>query len=184
MEIKARVTLFAEGCHGSLTKTLFSKFNLREKCQHQTYGIGLKEVWQIPKEKHQRGLVAHSIGWPLDYKTYGGSFLYHWGEDLVCQYYATVNICVKSIQIIKVSVGLVVGLDYENPYLSPYKEFQRLKEHSFFKSILSDGKCISYGARALNEGGLQARVVLMKVYITEFIFKFSRCQSCTFRVVL
>ena len=83
MEIRAKVTMFAEGCHGSLTKGLFEKFDLRKDCQHQTYGIGLKEVWQIAPEKHQKGLVLHSIGWPLDYKTYGGSFIYHWGENLV-----------------------------------------------------------------------------------------------------
>ncbi|ORZ32074.1 electron-transferring-flavo protein dehydrogenase [Catenaria anguillulae PL171] len=143
MQIRARVTLLAEGCHGSLSKQLIRHFNLREPDQFQTYGIGLKEVWEVPKEKHQPGLVMHSIGWPMDYKTYGGSFLYHWtdaaegGRHLV-------------------SVGLVVGLDYWNVNLRPYMEFQRYKHHPAIAKHLEGGKCISYGARALNEGGLQS----------------------------
>lgn len=136
MEIKAKITLFAEGCHGSLSKEVIDKYNLRENSSHQTYGIGLKEIWEIPKEKHQPGLVLHTLGWPLDYKTYGGSFLYHAEEN-------------------KVYVGFVVALDYENPYLSPYKEFQRYKQHPAIRKHLEGGKCISYGARALNEGGYQ-----------------------------
>src|SRR6185295_12172359 len=105
MEFKAKVTLFAEGCHGSLTKTLINKFNLREGCDPQTYGIGIKEVWEIDPAKHEPGLVLHTVGWPLDYKTYGGSFLYHMEQN-------------------RVAIGLVVALDYKNPYLHPYKEFQ------------------------------------------------------------
>ncbi|PJF17350.1 putative electron transfer flavoprotein ubiquinone oxidoreductase [Paramicrosporidium saccamoebae] len=136
MEIKANVTLFAEGCHGSLTKGLIKRFALREDT-HQTYGIGLKEVWEVSKEKHQPGLVMHTVGWPLDRQTYGGSFMYHYGDNLV-------------------SLGLVVGLDYQNPYLNPYKEFQRLKTHPTMKRYLEGGRCIAYGARALNEGGIQS----------------------------
>ncbi|EPZ35727.1 Electron transfer flavoprotein-ubiquinone oxidoreductase, mitochondrial [Rozella allomycis CSF55] len=142
MEIHSRLTLFAEGCHGSLSKGIIERFKLRENAQHQTYAIGLKEVWQVDGSKFQKGLVAHSVGWPLDYSTYGGSFMYHFGEGLV-------------------SVGLVVALDYENTYLSPYKEFQRMKHHPFFRNVLNGGKCISYGARALNEGGIQS---LPKLY--------------------
>ncbi|KAI9168461.1 hypothetical protein H9P43_007833 [Blastocladiella emersonii ATCC 22665] len=143
MEIRAAVTLLAEGCHGSLSKKLINQFNLRADGQFQTYGIGIKEVWEIPKEQHQPGLAVHSIGWPLDYKTYGGSFLYHWtdapenGRHLV-------------------SVGLVTGLDYWNVNLRPYMEFQRYKHHPAIRKHLEGGKCISYGARALNEGGLQS----------------------------
>lgn len=137
MSIKAKVTLFAEGCHGSLTKTLIPKFQLRSEDEHQTYGLGLKEVWEIPKEKHQAGLVMHTVGWPLDAQTYGGSFMYHYGENLV-------------------SLGLVIGLDYQNPYLNLYAEFQRLKTHPAFRRILEGGKCLAYGARALNEGGVQS----------------------------
>ncbi|KAJ3128210.1 hypothetical protein HK098_004956 [Nowakowskiella sp. JEL0407] len=137
MEIHAKVTLFAEGCHGSLTKKVIKKFDLRKDSQHQTYAIGLKEVWEVPPEKHQPGLVLHTLGWPLDYKTYGGSFLYHFDNNLV-------------------SLGLVIALDYENPNLSPYKEFQRYKHHPLIKKHLEGGKVISYGARALNEGGIQS----------------------------
>ncbi|ORX94314.1 hypothetical protein K493DRAFT_329963 [Basidiobolus meristosporus CBS 931.73] len=137
MEIHGKVTLFAEGCHGSLTKTLFSKFNLRENSEPQTYAIGLKEVWEIDPAKHEPGLVLHTIGWPVDYKTYGGSFVYHMENNLV-------------------SIGYVVALDYENPYLSPYKEFQRFKQHPAIRKYLEGGQCISYGARALNEGGYQS----------------------------
>jgi len=105
MEFKAKVTLFAEGCHGSLTKTLINKFNLREGRDPQTYGIGIKEVWEIDPAKHEPGLVLHTVGWPLDYKTYGGSFLYHMEQN-------------------RVAIGFVIALDYQNPYLHPYKEFQ------------------------------------------------------------
>lgn len=137
MAIKAKVTLFAEGCHGSLTKTLIKKFNLRSHSEHQTYGLGLKEVWEVPQQQHQAGLVMHTVGWPLDPRTYGGSFMYHYGENLV-------------------SLGLVVGLDYQNPYLNPYAEFQRLKTHPSFRRVLEGGRCLAYGARALNEGGVQS----------------------------
>jgi electron-transferring-flavoprotein dehydrogenase len=137
MELRASYTLFAEGCRGSLTKKLFETYALREGVQEQTYAIGLKELWQIPKEKHTPGLIWHSTGWPLKSDTYGGSWLYMLGEDLV-------------------SVGFVVGLDYPNPWLSPFDEFQRFKTHPEVRKFLEGGKRISYGARALNEGGFQS----------------------------
>jgi len=137
MELRASYTLFAEGCRGSLTKKLFETSGLRDGVQEQTYAIGLKELWQIPKEKHTPGLVWHSTGWPLKSDTYGGSWLYMLGEDLV-------------------SVGFVVGLDYPNPWLSPFDEFQRFKTHPEVRKFLEGGKRISYGARALNEGGFQS----------------------------
>ena len=137
MELRASYTLFAEGCRGSLTKKLFETYSLRDGVQEQTYAIGLKELWQIPKEKHTPGLVWHSTGWPLKSDTYGGSWLYMLGEDLV-------------------SVGFVVGLDYPNPWLSPFDEFQRFKTHPEVRKFLEGGKRISYGARALNEGGFQS----------------------------
>ncbi|KAJ3417178.1 hypothetical protein HDV05_006384 [Chytridiales sp. JEL 0842] len=137
MEIRAKVTLFAEGCHGSLTKKVIRKYDLRKDCQPQTYGLGLKEVWEIDPEKHDQGLVCHSVGWPMDMHTYGGAFMYHLENNLV-------------------AIGYVVALDYQNPTLSPYKEFQRYKHHPFIKHYLEGGKIISYGARALNEGGLQS----------------------------
>lgn len=138
MELHAKVTIFAEGCHGHLTKGLFSRFKLRENCEPQSYGIGLKEIWEVPAEVHSPGRVEHSVGWPLDRHTYGGSFLYHLNESTL------------------VAVGLVVGLDYTNPYLSPFKEFQRFKHHPSIKKTLQGGKRIAYGARALNEGGFQS----------------------------
>ncbi|KAF0504902.1 Electron-transferring-flavoprotein dehydrogenase [Gigaspora margarita] len=137
MNFKAKVTLLAEGCHGSLTKTLMRKFNLREGRQPQTYGIGIKEVWEIVPEKHKPGFVFHSMGYPLDSKTYGGGFMYHMENNIV-------------------QIGFVVALDYQNPYLNPYKEFQKYKLHPYIKKFLEGGKCISYGARALNEGGYQS----------------------------
>jgi electron-transferring-flavoprotein dehydrogenase len=137
MELRASYTLFAEGCRGSLTKTLFDRFDLRADCQPQTYGIGIKELWEIPKEKHRPGLIWHSTGWPLSSDTYGGSWLYMFGENLV-------------------SVGFVVGLDYANPWLSPFEEFQRFKQHPAVRPMLEGGKRIAYGARALNEGGFQS----------------------------
>ena len=137
MELRATYTLFAEGCRGSLTKKLFETYGLREGVQPQTYAIGLKELWQIPKAKHTPGLVWHSTGWPLKSDTYGGSWLYMLGEDLV-------------------SIGFVVGLDYPNPWLSPFDEFQRFKTHPEVRGFLEGGKRISYGARALNEGGFQS----------------------------
>ncbi|TVY54990.1 putative electron transfer flavoprotein-ubiquinone oxidoreductase, mitochondrial [Lachnellula cervina] len=137
MEFHAKATLFAEGCHGSLTKQVIKNFNLRSESQHQTYGLGLKEVWEVQPEKFQKGQVVHSMGYPLSADTYGGGWMYHFGDNLV-------------------SVGLVVGLDYPNPWLSPYGEFQKMKHHPLYKSVLEGGKCISYGARALNEGGFQS----------------------------
>lgn len=137
MEFHARITLFGEGCHGSLTKQVLKKFDLRRDSQVQTYGLGLKEVWEIQPEKFNKGQVVHSMGYPLPADTYGGGFMYHFGENLV-------------------SIGLVVGLDYPNPWLSPYDEFQKMKHHPLYKSVLEGGKCISYGARALNEGGFQS----------------------------
>ena len=137
MEFHARVTMFAEGCHGSLTKQVIKKFDLRRECQPQTYGLGLKEVWEVQPEKFRKGQIVHSLGYPLPADTYGGGFMYHFGENMV-------------------SIGIVVGLDYPNPWLSPYGEFQKMKHHPLYKSVLEGGKCISYGARALNEGGFQS----------------------------
>lgn len=137
MEFHARVTLLAEGCHGSLTKQIIKKFDLRRDSQHQTYGLGIKEVWEVRPEKFQSGTVVHSMGYPLPKDTYGGGWMYHFGDNMV-------------------SVGLVVGLDYPNPWLSPYGEFQKMKQHPLYKSVLEGGKCISYGARTLNEGGYQS----------------------------
>lgn len=137
MEFHARVTLFAEGCHGNLSKQVINKFDLRKDSQHQTYGLGLKEVWEVDPARFQKGLVVHSMGYPLPRDVYGGSFMYHFGDNLV-------------------AVGLVVSLDYQNPWLSPYQEFQKLKHHPLFSTVLDGAKCISYGARALIEGGLQS----------------------------
>ncbi|KAK1143026.1 hypothetical protein N8T08_007090 [Aspergillus melleus] len=137
MAFHARVTLLAEGCHGSLTKQVTKKYDLRRDSQPQTYGIGLKEVWEVQPEKFNSGEIVHSLGYPLPSDTYGGAFMYHFGDNMV-------------------TLGLVVGLDYPNPWLSPYGEFQKLKHHPLFKDVLEGGKCISYGARALNEGGFQS----------------------------
>ncbi|KAL8021189.1 putative electron transfer flavoprotein-ubiquinone oxidoreductase [Plasmopara halstedii] len=141
MELRARVTLFGEGCRGSCSEEVMEKFNLREGVQPQTYGIGVKEVWRIPKENHQAGLVQHTLGWPLQRsvmdKTFGGSFMYHMEDDLV-------------------QIGLVVGLDYENPYINPYEELQQFKTHPAIRKFLEGGECIQYGARCLNEGGYHA----------------------------
>ncbi|KAK2750968.1 hypothetical protein FQN57_000043 [Myotisia sp. PD_48] len=137
MEFHARVTLLGEGCHGSLTKQVMKKFDLRRDCQPQTYGLGIKEVWEIQPEKFRKGEIIHTMGYPLPMNTYGGSFMYHFGENMV-------------------SLGLTVGLDYPNPWLSPYGEFQKLKQHPLFRSVLEGGKCIAYAGRALIEGGLQS----------------------------
>ena len=137
IEIHSKYALFAEGCRGHLGKKLMDNFNLRDDVQHQTYGIGLKELWEVKPENSNTGSVFHSIGWPLDNQTYGGSFLYHLDKNLV-------------------SFGFVIGLDYKNPYLSPYEEFQRFKLHPKIKHIFEGGRRISYGARALNEGGIQS----------------------------
>src|SRR5437588_6008966 len=137
MELRGKYTLFAEGCRGSLSQELMSRFNLRDGIDPQKYGIGLKELWQIAPEKHRPGLVLHSQGWPLDTATGGGSFLYHFEEQLV-------------------AVGFVVHLNYENPHLSPYDEFQRFKTHAAIRGTFEGAKRLSYGARAINEGGLQS----------------------------
>jgi electron-transferring-flavoprotein dehydrogenase len=137
MELRATYTVFAEGCRGSLSKRLFETFNLRDGVAPQTYALGMKELWEIPKDKHKPGLVWHSTGWPLASDTYGGSWLYMLGDNLV-------------------SIGFVIGLDYPNPWLSPFDEFQRFKLHPAVRGFLEGGKRISYGARALNEGGIQA----------------------------
>jgi electron-transferring-flavoprotein dehydrogenase len=137
VELIARETLFAEGARGSLTKTLFERFRLREGCDPQTFGIGLKELWEIAPERHQPGLVVHTIGWPLDWRTYGGSFLYH-------------------LENHQVAVGFVIGLDYRNPFLNPFEEFQRFKTHPAIRPYFEGGRRIAYGARALNEGGFQS----------------------------
>ena len=137
MELHAKQTIFAEGCRGHLTKTLFERFNLREGKDPQTFAIGIKELWDINPEKAMPGLAWHSVGWPLESDVYGGSFLYH----------LTGN---------QVAVGYVVGLDYSNPHLSPFEEFQRFKNHPAVRDTFIDGRRVSYGARALNEGGFQS----------------------------
>lgn len=135
IEIHAKQVILAEGCRGSLTKTLDQKIPLYS--QPQTYGIGIKELWQVAPEQHKPGTVIHTTGWPLDQQTYGGSFLYHLENN-------------------QVAVGLVVGLDYSNPYLNPFEEFQRFKMHPAFKGLFEGGQRIGYGARALTEGGYQS----------------------------
>ena len=137
MELHAKYTLFAEGARGHLGKQLMKKFDLEQGKDPQTYGIGIKELWEIDPKMHQPGLVIHTAGWPLDTKTYGGSFLYHLENN-------------------QVAVGYVVGLAYENPYLSPYEEFQRYKTHPEIRKFFEGGKRISYGARAITAGGLQS----------------------------
>ena len=137
VELHAQQTVFAEGCRGSLTKTLFERFKLREGVDPQTYGIGIKELWEIDPAKHRPGLVEHTVGWPLDFSTYGGSFLYHLENN-------------------QVAVGFVVGLDYANPWLSPFDEFQRFKNHPDIRPTFEGGRRIAYGARALSEGGIQS----------------------------
>ena len=137
MELRAKYTLFAEGARGSLTKVLEERFALRQGREPQKFGIGLKELWQVAPEKHRAGLVQHTFGWPLGNRTGGGSFLYHFDDRLV-------------------SVGFVVHLNYENPYLSPYEEFQRFKTHPLVRQTFEGGTRLSYGARALTEGGWQS----------------------------
>ena len=137
VELVARETLFAEGCRGSLTKTLVERFRLRAGVDPQTYAIGIKELWEVAPEQRQPGLVIHTIGWPLDTGTYGGSFLYH-------------------LEGGQVAVGFVIGLDYRNPYLNPFEEFQRFKTHPAIRPFFEGGRRIAYGARALNEGGFQS----------------------------
>ena len=137
MELRGKYTFFAEGCRGSLTKALFGRYDLRADCDPQTYGIGLKELWELDPAKHEPGLVLHTAGWPMDRRTWGGSFIYHLEDN-------------------QAAVGYVVGLDYENPHLSPFEEFQRFKTHPAIGPMLEGGKRVAYGARALNEGGLQS----------------------------
>ena len=135
VELRAKYTVFAEGCRGSLSAAAMERFNLRAECCPQTYAIGIKELWDAPEAKP--GHVLHTIGWPLSADVYGGSFLYHLEEG-------------------KIALGFVIGLDYKNPYISPYEEFQRFKHHPAISSLLRGGRRISYGARALNEGGWQS----------------------------
>jgi electron-transferring-flavoprotein dehydrogenase len=137
INILAKYTLIGEGVRGSLAKQIIAKYSLDEGKQPQKYGIGLKEVWQIAPEKHHPGLVQHAFGWPLDWHTGGGAFLYHWGDNLV-------------------SVGYVVHLNYKNPWLSPFDEFQRFKQHPDVRPTFEGGKRLAYGARAITEGGLQS----------------------------
>lgn len=137
IELHAKQTVFAEGCHGSLTKELIEKFKLRQDADPQTYGLGVKEIWEISPDKHKSGHVTHTLGWPMDSNTYGGSWIYHYGDNLV-------------------SIGFVTGLDYTNPYLSPFEEMQRFKTHPKIAELLHGGRRVSYGARALVEGGYQS----------------------------
>jgi electron-transferring-flavoprotein dehydrogenase len=137
MELHGKYSFFAEGCRGHLGKQLEEKYRLREGADPQVYGIGLKELWEVQAERHEPGLVMHTAGWPLDSGTYGGSFMYHMENR-------------------QVAVGFVVGLGYENPYLSPYEEFQRFKTHPAIRRFFERGKRICYGARAITAGGLQS----------------------------
>jgi electron-transferring-flavoprotein dehydrogenase len=142
MELRAKYTLFAEGCRGHLGKRLESAYDLRAGASPQTYGLGIKELWQIPASQHRPGLVVHTAGWPMNASTYGGGFLYHLEDNLL-------------------AVGYVVGLDYANPYLSPFQEFQRYKTHSYIRPFLEGGTRLSYGARAIAAGGLQSQPKLI-----------------------
>ncbi|EJD02021.1 uncharacterized protein FOMMEDRAFT_20786 [Fomitiporia mediterranea MF3/22] len=137
MAFKAKVTLLAEGAHGSLSKQVIKHFDLRKDADPQTYGMGVKEVWRVDPSKHRPGEVVHTMGWPLDWRTYGGGWIYHMDGGLV-------------------SLGLVIGLDYANPYLSPFRELQRMKHHPLFADLLTGGERIAYGGRVLNEGGIQS----------------------------
>ena len=137
IEIRAKQTILAEGCRGSVSKQLIEYFKLNADSQAQTYGLGIKEIWRVDPKKHRLGNVTHTLGYPLDAQTYGGGFVYHLAGGLV-------------------SVGLVTALDYQNPYLSPYEEFQRFKLHPNIKRLLKDGERLEYGARTVVEGGLQA----------------------------
>jgi electron-transferring-flavoprotein dehydrogenase len=137
MELRAKYTLFAEGARGSLSKVLIERFGLSRDRQPQKFGIGLKELWQVAPEQHRSGLVQHTMGWPLDNRTGGGSFMYHYADNLV-------------------TVGFVVHLNYRNPYLSPFEEFQRFKTHPLVRDIFAGGKRLCYGARAISEGGWQS----------------------------
>jgi electron-transferring-flavoprotein dehydrogenase len=137
MALRGKYTLVAEGARGSLAKQLIARYSLAEGRVPQTFGLGLKELWELPKEKHRPGLVMHTMGWPLDNHTGGGSFVYHYGDNLA-------------------AIGFVVHLDYHNPYLWPFGEFQRFKTHPMIRPMLEGGRRIAYGARAITEGGVQA----------------------------
>ena len=137
MHIMAKQTLFAEGCRGQLSQRLMKNFALRTDVSPQTYGLGLKEIWQIPTRQHHLGQVFHTVGWPLDTKTYGGSFIYHLTDQ-------------------RVAIGFVVGLDYQNPWRDPFMDFQKFKTHPLIRNLLQNGTRLAYGARALNEGGWQS----------------------------
>lgn len=137
MDLLASVTLFAEGCRGSLSQTIMERYGLNRESDPQTYGLGVKELWEVDPARHSPGRVVHTIGWPLDSRTYGGSFLYHLEDN-------------------QVAVGFIVGLDYENPYLSPFEEMQRFKTHPAIRPTFEGGRRVAYGARALNEGGFQS----------------------------
>lgn len=142
MNLHAKQTLFAEGCRGQLSQELMNRFQLCKDVQPQTYGLGIKEVWEIPADKHRLGEVIHTVGWPLDQATYGGSFIYHLSAN-------------------RVALGLVVGLDYKNTWLNPFLEMQRFKTHPLVSDILNGGERVAYGARALNEGGWQSQPKLI-----------------------
>jgi electron-transferring-flavoprotein dehydrogenase len=141
MELHAKYTLFAEGVRGSLSQELMAKFNLRDGVDPQKYGIGIKELWEVDPARHQPGLVVHTQGWPLDHSTGGGSFQYHYTSESGAAL---------------VAIGFVLHLSYENPHLSPFEEFQRFKTHPAIRGVFENGKRIGYGARAINEGGLQS----------------------------
>lgn len=137
MHLLAKQTLLAEGCRGQLSQYLMGRYHLRDKAQPQTYGLGIKEIWQVDPSQHEQGKVIHTVGWPMNHATYGGSFIYHLSKH-------------------RVAVGFVVGLDYKNPWLNPFAEFQRFKTHPLIRPVLTGGERLSYGARALNEGGWQS----------------------------
>jgi electron-transferring-flavoprotein dehydrogenase len=137
VELRAAHTIFAEGCRGSLTKQVFGLFHLTDGADPQTYGLGVKELWEVTPEQHRPGRVVHTVGWPLDWRTYGGAFIYHFDNR-------------------QVAIGMVVGLDYRNPYLSPFEELQRVKTHPAIRAVFEGGRRICYGARAMNEGGFQS----------------------------
>ncbi len=137
VEIHAKTTVLAEGCRGNVTKKMIGRFDLDKGCSPQTYGLGFKELWQLPEGRSKPGLIQHTVGWPLDSRTYGGSFLYHLDQD-------------------RVFIGFVVGLDYEDPLFSPFEAFQQYKNHPSIRALLEGGEIISAGARTLIEGGIQA----------------------------
>ena len=137
VELHATYTLFGEGCRGSLSKTLIEKFDLDSESDPQTYGIGIKELWEVDPAKHDQGAITHTIGWPMETDTYGGSFIYHLENN-------------------QVAVGFVIGLDYKNPYLSPFDEMQRFKTHPAIRPLFEGAGRVAYGARAIVEGGYQS----------------------------